>query len=218
MTFLLIITILQSLTCLGAAVYYLTRNSTTRKEFVFLGAHTIGSTLSELIQYILVFVVRVSANPLLHTYSFIDIAVTCLLYRVALKHVLKPIVSDVVMAGLLIFALVNSLAIQGVDSINSYTSVSHAIVMIVYSLIYYYSLLKSLPTADVRTLPMFWINNGMFLYFTGNFFVWIFTDYMVNVLKSDLVSPWTFHNFLGIIRNIFFVVGLWLAHRSHRLA
>jgi hypothetical protein len=212
--FLLLVTILQTLSCLVAAGIYLILDAKGRKEFAIFGALLIASALADISQYVFFFWLGLSANVVATVYQLIEIILLCLWYRKQLAGSLNPLVFNIALTLLLAFGLVNMFGIQGWNNINSYTRIPHGIVMIVFSLVYFYTLLKGLPTRSVQRLPMFWINIGVLFYYSGTFFVMIFTDYLVNVLKNDLIYQWAFHNFLGIVHNILFAFALWL-HRQN---
>lgn len=216
--FLLLITIVQTLSCVFAAVVFFINDASFRKEFAFFGAALVASALSDVLQFIFYFGLGINPNFIINIYCFFEVTFLCLLYRKQLDSIVKPIIVDCALASLLLFTLINVNFFQGWAGLNSVSRTPQGIAMIVFSLIYFYSLLKSLPTKNVQRLPMFWINIGILFYYAGIFFVLIFTDYMVNVLKNDLVSPWTFHNFLGIVHNIIFALGLWLNRRNHKSA
>jgi len=112
-----------------------------------------------------------------------------------------------------LFAIRNMLFVQQ-TAINSYTLILESIVVIIYSLYYFYWLLKELPTAQLQRLPMFWINSAYIIYFSGNLFLFVFTSYLVNVLNNNLLVYWTLHNVLGIIEGLMIIVALWMDLRN----
>jgi hypothetical protein len=111
------------------------------------------------------------------------------------------------------FGLLNMLLIQK-SSINSYTLIIKSIILICYSIYYFYWLIRELPTAQLHRLPMFWINSAYIIYFSGNLFLFVFTSYLVNVLNNDLLVYWTLHNVLGIIEGLMIIVALWMDLRN----
>lgn len=117
--------------------------------------------------------------------------------------------------GMLLFGLVNWIFIQQ-GGINSFSKVTSSIYFLVLSILFFYVLLKDLPTQSILQLPMFWINSGVMIYFSGSLTLFILSDYLVNTLHNDLMLYWTFHNFLGIIKNILFIIGIWMGVRTIR--
>jgi hypothetical protein len=215
--FLTLLAVVQTLSCLLAVVVYLINDYRGRKEFVIFGALLIAAFSSDFLQFIFVFVLEQRANIVGNIYRLAEITLLMMWFRKLLTPRIHPGILNTVMVFLLLFALANLIFVQGYDAINSYTRTSEGVVMIVLSLLYFYGLLQDLPSRNIQRLPMFWINIGVLFYFSGIFFVMIFTDYMVNVLKADLVTPWIFHNFLGIVRYLLFAFALWQNRRNLRL-
>ena len=69
--------------------------------------------------------------------------------------------------------------------------------------------MKDLPTVEVFRLPIFWVNVAVLVYFSGNLFVFMLSDYLVTVLKDNLIVYWSFHNFLSIVKNILLAIGFY---------
>lgn len=84
-----------------------------------------------------------------------------------------------------------------------------AIINIVYCILYFYHLMVELPVIHVHKLPMFWINSGFLIYNAGTLFLFAFTSYLIDVLKSDMITYWTFHNVLNIVNHLMVLVALY---------
>jgi hypothetical protein len=115
-----------------------------------------------------------------------------------------------------LFAVVNFFFIQKTE-INSYTLMLESLLGLGYVLFYFYWLMRELPTTDIQRLPMFWINSGWLIYFSGNFFLYSSTSYLVNVLNNDMLLYWTIHNVLSAFFAIMMILALWIDLRNIRL-
>ena len=113
----------------------------------------------------------------------------------------------------IVFALINLFFIQKTAG-NSYSNFFHSAVMIVYCLSYFYVLIEDLPSLHVHQLPMFWFNSALLMFHAGNFFLFSFHDYLVNVLKNNLLIYWSFHNALSILEHLIILIGLYYDLRS----
>lgn len=105
------------------------------------------------------------------------------------------------------FALFNLFFIQR-TSLNSYSKIFYSAIILVYCLLYFYLLMKDLPSLYVHHLPMFWFNSALLIFHAGTFFFFSFQDYLVNVLKNDLLVYASFHNLWSILMHIIFIIGL----------
>jgi hypothetical protein len=84
------------------------------------------------------------------------------------------------------------------------------IMMIVCSLFYFYFLITDMPTKEIISFPMFWIAAGMLFFFAGTFVLSLSLDYLVKVLKNDLIILWTTRNFFRLFFCLVVSYGLWL--------
>jgi hypothetical protein len=98
-------------------------------------------------------------------------------------------------------------------SINTYTNTALALIFIVAAIAYFYKLMAELPFQNVFQIPMFWVNVAILIYFAGNLFVFIVTEYLSNQMVEKVTLVWTVHNFLGILKNVLFGVGFYQARR-----
>ncbi len=83
------------------------------------------------------------------------------------------------------------------------------IVICIFSLLFFYQIIKEMPTTHIQRLPVFWINSGFLIYYAGTLILWIASDYLAKILGDGFGSYWIFHNVLGIVKNVFFAIGLW---------
>ena len=151
---------------------------------------------------------KINVNYGSSVYGLVSFPLISLIYYYVLGEKNKKLYL-VVNIAYLTFGLVNMLFIQR-STINTYTLIIKSIIFILFSLYYFYWLLKELPTSQLQRLPMFWINSAYIIYFSGNLFLFVFTSYLVNVLNSDLLVYWSLHNILGIIEGFMIIVALWL--------
>jgi hypothetical protein len=71
--------------------------------------------------------------------------------------------------------------------------------------------MRYLPTTKLWSLPMFWINSAVLIFFSGNLFLFALTHYLVHILNDNLVVYWGFHNLLNIVKNILFAAGFYVS-------
>lgn len=115
----------------------------------------------------------------------------------------------------ILFAGINVLFIQK-GSINSYSAIFLSTIVLAYALYYFYWLIQKLPAMHLQRLPMFWINSAFILYYSGNFLLFVFTAYLVNVLNNNLIMYWTLHNLLGITECIMLIIAVLVEYRNTR--
>ena len=110
------------------------------------------------------------------------------------------------------FAIYNLLFFQKTE-INSYTMLVSSFIIIVYSVFYFYLLMRELPNGHLQRLPMFWFNSAFLFFHAGTFFLFAFVEYLVHVLNNNLLTYWFFHNVLFFIQLLIVSVGLWYSFK-----
>lgn len=120
----------------------------------------------------------------------------------------KKMVFILIAVVFLITAVLNSYLYQK-SSLNSYSYVFQAIVIIVYTILYFYKLIADLPEQYIHRLPMFWINSSFLIFYSGTFILFTFTSYLTHVVKDNMITYWSFHNMLSILEHLIIFVGLY---------
>jgi hypothetical protein len=179
-----------------------------------LGFSQLLTLASHFLVIFFVSVLKIKQNSLLSIADIVEFALITAIYYYATNRSNKTLFTTLgVLFGA--FSLINLLFVQGGD-INSFSLVVMSIITILFSLYYFYWLLQELPTTELQRLPMFWINSALLIFYSGNLFVFVFTDYLVNVLNNNMLFMWTMHNILKVIEILMIVVALWIDLRNIR--
>jgi hypothetical protein len=186
-----------------------------RDEYVkVIGLLFLISACSDTLAFVFV-EFKINGNYAASAYLIIALPIISLVYYLVTdKRVKSFFVLTTIICSL--FGIINLLVIQKQMN-NSYTTVLATIIILSYCLYYFYWLLKELPTTRLDRLPMFWINSAFMIYYGGNLFILVFTDYLVNVLKDNLLVYWSLHNFLGIAEMMMIIFALWIDLKTIKL-
>ncbi len=124
------------------------------------------------------------------------------------RHTLKPWFF-VIASGQVVFGAVNVLFIQK-ETINSYSSISFNLIVIVCSLAYYYSLLQGDFRENIVRMPVFWLITAFFVQCSGQTMMISFTSYLINVHNDNLILLWVFHHGLSLVTQTVNLYGAFL--------
>ncbi|MEI9919238.1 MAG: hypothetical protein WDO14_10620 [Bacteroidota bacterium] len=166
--------------------------------YLELGLILLVALLTEIAMLIIVDVLHQNPNFAANIYTTLTLPIGVLLYRHRSNWKNKNLIAGLIIVSFLIFALGN-LFINGLYHFNSYSETLSAVYFIVLAIAYFYLLIQELPTESITKLPMFWINAAVLIYNSGNFFIYLSGEYLITVLKDDMVDPWMFHNFFGLV-------------------
>lgn len=111
-----------------------------------------------------------------------------------------------------LFAVLNAIFLQKIDTFNTYARGLESIIMIALSLLTFNKILVELDTRYPTKQPVFWVNTGVLFYFSGNLVVFVLSNYISNNNPLLLVA-WGIHAILMAILNSFIAVGLWQTRR-----
>jgi hypothetical protein len=103
------------------------------------------------------------------------------------------------------FYLVNSFYLVN-DAFNSISRSAECLIMIFLILKLFHQFFKQEEDIFIEQSPLFWVNVGLLIYFSGAFFTFIFSEY---ILDPREVPLWRLHNSANFLKNILIAIGLW---------
>ena len=109
---------------------------------------------------------------------------------------------------ILVFAVVcviNALFFQSIYTYNSYTKSIEAIICILFAMKYFAAIASATSSTKIIKAPDFYFNTGLFLYFSGAFMLFVFSNFIVTKLSlNDFLIIWTIHSSLVLLMYLFF--------------
>jgi hypothetical protein len=102
----------------------------------------------------------------------------------------------------------NVVFVQNNGELTTYSKTLNSLMGVTFSIIYFFKLLRDMPTTHLHRLPSFWIVSGTLLFSAGSTFLYASRQYIIDVLKDDVFIYWMFHNFLFIIMEIVILIGV----------
>ncbi len=77
---------------------------------------------------------------------------------------------------------------------------------IIFAVAGFYSLLKRQEIIFLDKSKFFWVNVAFLVYCSGNFLVFLFSEYLIQKDKELSIKLWIFHNILNIIFSILIAI------------
>lgn len=178
----------------------------------FLTVLLIFTCIVEVIARVLI-MYKTTNLPLLHLYVPIQFALLACMYQLYLRNIFHRYLIPVIILAFSLYSIINSLLIRSVFVFNAYARAIENLLIIILALAYFYKMLIELKVRYLEKHPMFWINSGVLIYFSGSLFLFIFSNYSI-LYKSISQLTWISHAFLNISTNIFYAIGLWLSRQN----
>lgn len=177
-----------------------------RQNFIILSL-LIVSLLTEIISLILIMYFKKSNIVLYNSYILIE---TVLLYFY-FKHIQSSSIRRISTVFLIIFILTSiyELAISKIQSMNAVSFTLQSIYSIVFSLLAFQQMLREQKYNNILQAPVFWINSAILLFFTGNLFLHLFSQYLQEHALNAFFELWAFHSFFNIVFYTLISIGFW---------
>ncbi len=147
--------------------------------------------------------------PLMHVY----VPIKFLFYSMAYKHFLAGFIPVKVIYGIaasfVSFSVINTLFIQSVTQYNSYVRAVGGIIIIAYAILYFMKALRELNIPKLRKEPLIWFNAGALVNFSGNFFVFILSNLLLNHSTQLSLISWRVNSVIGSLFYIVIAIAFW---------
>ena len=152
--------------------------------------------------------------PLVHLFTAVEMILFIGYYKTLLYKKNNSPLYLFLSIGFIIFCIINAIYIQGIHSYSSYTRSVEAIICMLFALNYFARLAAGKTISKWSSNPDFYFNAGIFLYFSGAFMLFIFSNFIIsNLSKPDFTVIWTIHAVLVVIMYIFFSIGFTLCKK-----
>lgn len=205
--FFFIANIHPTISCVAVAICLIAYKA--KQPYIrLLGLIQFLNILFHLLVILFVTVLKIKQNYLFSVANIIEFSLISAIYYYSVNKTNKGIflTSGILFAT---FSIINLLYFQG-NEINSFSLIFMSMLTILYTVYYFYWLIREMPTTQLQRLPMFWVSSGWMIFYAGNLFVFVFTDYLVNVMNNNMLLMWTVHNILKVIEVLMIVIALWI--------
>jgi hypothetical protein len=190
------------------------------QNLIGLKRHIILLTASSFICNFITATLWLNVQPNMHIanmYVVLEMVILTFIYRDNLKDILSHKVIETTLLVFSIFAVWNMYNIQGFYEINSYSRTLESVLMIIFSLMYFYKIMQKLESDNLVKEPMFWLNAGVLLYFSANVFIFVFSSFVSKYSKDLNVIIWAIHAVFYAIFFIMLSTALWAVPQPKRV-
>jgi hypothetical protein len=147
--------------------------------------------------------------PLMHLY----VPVKFLFYSIAYRYILADFIPLKIIFGIaaafISFSLVNSFFIQSITQYNSYVRATGSLLIVVYAILFFMKALRELNIPKLRNEPLIWFNAGALVNFSGNFFVFILSNILLNHSTQLSTISWRVNSIIGSAFYIVVAIAFW---------
>lgn len=112
--------------------------------------------------------------------------------------------------GFIIFAIFNSIFWQSLDTFNSNSRSLESVILIGFSILYYFKLFRERKILQLERSAPFWINAAVLLYFSSSFLLFGFSNLLLNLSSYKIKEVWGIHGVFLIIHYSLITIGIWV--------
>lgn len=142
--------------------------------------------------------------PLSHIYTFIEFIFLAEFYKIVLGE--KKLITGLQLFFLLACVL-NTIFFQDIYKFNSYTRSLEALIIMLLSVNFFAKMFTDHLGSKLLNNEGFWFNTGMFLYFSGAFMLFIFSNFILQASSKSFNIIWNLHATFVLIMYILFTLG-----------
>jgi hypothetical protein len=203
-----IIRVASNVSLLLPLLLYLSRIKYASRQVHIIGMLIIVSGVCDVIGMVL-FSRNQSTVVLFNTYYALMFALLTWFYYEALFVNSRRMM---IWVGLAIYVQSFVLVTVYVQSFLEYQTlmwVIGAIILIIYSIAYFFHSLSTISASGYFGYSLIWINIGIMIYFCLNLFLFVMGNYVLTRLDPETSAMiWSSHNINNIIKNILFAIGI----------
>ena len=209
-----IIRLASNISLLVPLFIYFARMRHASREVHIIGILIIASGLCDVVGFIL-FSKHQSTVVVFNTYySILFLLLTWFYYEALFVNTRRLMVWIGLAVYLPSFFLITAY-VQNFSQYQTLMWVITAVIMIMYSIAYFFYSLSTITPTNFFGYSLVWINMGVMIYFCLSLFLFVLGNYVLTKLDPQTSALiWSTHNINNIIKNILFSVGLFTYRKN----
>jgi hypothetical protein len=140
--------------------------------------------------------------PLIHAYTAVEFVLFCWFYKTILQDNSKWFW----ILGILfvLYCIINAVFFQSIYTYSSYTRSIEALLCLLFTLNYFAKLAADTKEKKVIEQPGFYFNCGIFLYMSGSFTLFVFSNFIIQSSRHNYAVIWVIYAALVLCMYLLF--------------
>jgi hypothetical protein len=148
--------------------------------------------------------------------TMVEFGLLAYLYRQALRPMavgrwLPGVVAAFSLASLLAYVEPDHLV-----RFNTVQRLAESLLVLGLVLLYFYKVIHDLVIIHLEREPMFWISVGLLLYFSGNVFIFVSSNYVIQHSTALSMKLWNIHALLYMVLYGLYTWALWISPSNRK--
>ena len=132
-----------------------------------------------------------------------------MLITLIFRSVLHPVFTKIILIAFPVFAAINSLFVEQLNTMNVLNRSISAFLIMFYALTFFLYHLRALKITRLEREPLFWISIGVLFYNAASFFIFIFSMDL-EPYNELWFTYFGIHSIFTILLYTFYSIALWV--------
>lgn len=178
------------------------------KELKVLWLLITCSIVTELIGYVIVYGYKANNVQLFNVYVIIETILISGFYYLVIQNKIQSLFCISLAIIFSIYAIIQ-LVLNPSKTLDTIFLTTESVIVISFSIMTFHNLIKDAKFNNILSLPIFWINSAFLLFFSGNLFLHLFSQFLQEYAQKAFYELWGFHSILNIILYVLISIGFW---------
>lgn len=151
---------------------------------------------------------------LLHYYTIIEFCGWAIIFYLLFESVLVKRMILWLGIAYVVFAIINSILWEGLDTFNTNSRSLESVLLSVFSVMYYVKMFKEKKVYRLERDASFWINAAVLIYFSSAFLLFGFSNLLLNSSSYKIREVWGVHGIFLIVHYLLITISLWIVSKK----
>ena len=149
--------------------------------------------------------------PFYHLYILVEYLFLLKIFQILLTHYVKNSVWKNLNFGFIVIWIFNVLLYQGWHAYPDYIHALEAFIILVLVLTWFTKMLKEKVVKNPEKTFEFWMCSGQMLFFSGNFLLFLFSNFLLSADDPVYMAVWIIHLILNLmLYSIYTIAIIWV--------
>lgn len=151
---------------------------------------------------------------LLHIYTIVEFCGWAIIYYKLFDSKNSKKTIRVIVVTYLMFAVLNSVYWEPLDTFNSNSRSLESIILIVFSIAFFVKIFKEKKVLRLENNFSFWMNSSVLIYFSSSFLLFSFSNVLLHSKSYQIREVWNVHALFLIVHYSLISISIWLISKK----
>jgi len=155
-----------------------------------------------------------NTHPFSNVYLVISFLFIGLFYAVILEKFIKPRIILFIILGFEVICFFNIFFIQSIFKFPEKTYSLGNIILVIFSIVYFYRIMIEANVKNLWAAPLVWINTGVLIYYSGSLFYTVLFNTILEYSREFSKMTVVYFSAINALFYILIAIGFWKAGKD----